>query len=296
MAGATDCTQNMEEAMKVVTVDEMRRLEAAADAAGHSYAAMMERAGRAVAGAIITRRKVRDRPVLLLVGPGNNGGDGLVAARYLSEAGARVACYLLKPRDPAEDENFRLAQERGLEIVLAGEDGEWRELQRLARQADVVVDGLLGTGTRLPLRGALAEILALVKRTLASRQQSPRAGLVSLAAPPSGGKGRPFIVAVDGPSGLDYDSGALDEAALPADLTVTFAYPKPAHFCFPGAGALGELIVADIGTDPALASDVSLEVVTPALVRGWLPPRPLGGHKGTFGKALIVAGSRHGSS
>jgi len=285
--------------MKIVTVDQMRRIEAAADAAGHSYATMMERAGQAVSEAIAARREVRGRRVLVLVGPGNNGGDGLVAARYLAEAGARPICYLFRPRDLAEDENFRLVQERGLTVVLAGDDeddggeGEkWRKLRRLAREADVVVDGLLGTGARLPLRGALAEMLAVVGRTLAARRQSPRERLTSLI-PSSTPAARnfPFVVAVDGPSGLDYDSGALDEAALPADLTVTFAYPKPGHFRIPGAGSLGELVVADIGADPELAADVSLEVVTPEMVRGWLPPRPPDAHKGTFGKALIVAGS-----
>jgi len=278
--------------MKVVTVDQMRRIEAAADAAGHSYAAMMERAGRAVAEAITARRKVRDKQVLVLVGPGNNGGDGLVSARYLAESGASTACYLLKPRDPAKDENFCLLQERGLVVVLAGEDEKWHKLHYLARQADVVVDALLGTGARLPLRGTLAEMLTLVGRTLAARRENSRERLTSLiptSIPPE--CDRPFVVAVDGPSGLDYDSGALDEAALPADLTVTFAYPKQGHFCFPGASALGELVVADIGTDPALATDIPLEVITPGVVREWLPPRPPDAHKGDFGKALIVAGS-----
>jgi hydroxyethylthiazole kinase-like uncharacterized protein yjeF len=280
--------------MKVVTVDEMRRIEVASDAAGHSYAAMMERAGKSTAEAIIARLDVRDRRILVLVGPGNNGGDGLVAARYLNEAGADVVCYLFKLRDPAEDENFYLVQEQGLGILLASEDEGWQRLRQFVREADVIVDGLLGTGTRLPLRGALAEMLDLVKRTLASRRKASHADLVSLAtSPPLGGKegGKPFIVAVDGPTGLEYDSGALDEAAISADLTVTFAYPKRGHFCFPGAGALGELVVADIGTDPTLADDVALEVVTPAMVREWFPPRPPDAHKGTFGKALIVAGS-----
>ncbi|RLC65723.1 MAG: hypothetical protein DRI48_06405 [Chloroflexi bacterium] len=108
--------------MKIVTVEEMRRIEAAADAAGHSYAAMMEQAGRAVAQAIVARQPVQNRKVLILVGPGNNGGDGLVAARHLIEAGASVTCYLFKPRDPTQDENFRLAQERGAAIVLADEN------------------------------------------------------------------------------------------------------------------------------------------------------------------------------
>jgi hydroxyethylthiazole kinase-like uncharacterized protein yjeF len=278
--------------MKVVSVDEMRRIEAASDAAGHSYAAMMERAGRAVAEAIGARRQVRDRRIVILVGPGNNGGDGLVAARYLAEAGAHVACYLLRPRDPTQDENLHLVQERGLATLLASEDVKWHRLRRAVREADVVVDAMLGTGTRLPVRGALAEILDQVGRGLAARRQPPRRPLTPLVGPPRHTRRDwPLVVAVDGPSGLEYDSGALDEVAVPADLTVTFAYPKLGHFRFPGAGAVGELVVADIGTDPALASDVTLEVATSDMVRAWLPPRPLDAHKGTFGKALIVAGS-----
>ncbi len=281
--------------MKIVTVDEMRRIEAASDAEGHSYSAMMERAGRATVKAIIARLDVREKRILVLIGPGNNGGDGLVAARYLGEAGADVVCYLFKLRDPAEDENFYRVQEQRLGIVLASEDEKGQRLQRFVREADVIVDGLLGTGTRLPLRGALAEMLDRVKQTLALRKQSSHTDLISLTTfPPNGGEeggGNPFIVAIDGPTGLEYDSGALAEVAIPADLTVTFAYPKRGHFCFPGASALGELVVADIGTDPALAASVPLEAVTPALVREWLPSRPPDAHKGTFGKALVVAGS-----
>ncbi len=277
--------------MKIVTVDEMQRIEAESDAAGHSYAAMMEQAGRSVAQAITARRKVEGASILILVGPGNNGGDGLVAARYLSEAGAHVTCYLLKPRDPGADENFRLIQAGKIPIVLAEEDEGWHDLQRHAREADILVDALLGTGTRLPLRGRLGDLLAQVGDVLAARQQSQHATLTSLTSPIPARRDHPLIVAVDGPTGLDYSSGALDEAALRADLTVTFAYPKVGHFRFPGAGILGELIVADIGIDPAIASNIALEAVTSAMVQEWLPSRPANAHKGTFGKAMIVAGS-----
>ncbi len=278
--------------MKVVTVDEMRRIEAASDAAGHSYAAMMEQAGRGTAEAITARREVQGRWILILVGPGNNGGDGLVAAHHLAKAGAHVACYLLKPRDPAADQNLRLVKEQGIGIVLAEEDRGWDKLQRLVQQADITIDALLGTGARLPLRGQLAEILGLAKQSLAAHAHPPSSPLKTLIdISPSPLPERPFVVAVDGPTGLDYDSGALDEAAISADLTVTFAYPKTGHFRFPGAGTLGELVVVDIGTDPALADDVTLEVIIPEMVHGWLPPRPPDAHKGTFGKALIVAGS-----
>jgi NAD(P)H-hydrate epimerase len=280
--------------MKVVTVEEMRHLEAASDEAGHTYDAMMERAGQAVAQAIVSRRKVQDEKILLLIGPGNNGGDGLVAGRYLAQVGAQVIGYLYEPRDPAEDQNYRMLEEMGTTIVLASDDDTGERLTRLAREADIIVDALLGTGTRLPLRGALADLLHHVQRTLEERVRPARQRLTSLTRPTDQYthlRTPAFVVAVDGPTGLAYDSGDLDEVALPADITVTFAFPKRGHFRFPGANALGELIVADIGIDPALSEDVTLEVATSQMIQRLLPARPLDAHKGTFGKALIVAGS-----
>ena len=108
--------------MKVVTVDQMQRIESESDEAGHSYSTMMEQAGRSVAQAVGARGDVRGKQVLILVGPGNNGGDGLVAARYLGEAGAFVTCYLYKDRSPAEDENFRLLLEGDVSAVFGEED------------------------------------------------------------------------------------------------------------------------------------------------------------------------------
>jgi NAD(P)H-hydrate epimerase len=101
----------------------------------------------------------------------------------------------------------------------------------------------------------------------------------------------PRVLAVDVPSGLDCDSGAVDPATLPADSTVTFAFPKRGQFLFPAAAYLGELWVADIGIPPELASEIPIEVSTPSLVRSILPARPLNAHKGTFGKVMVVAGS-----
>src|SRR5512137_18895 len=110
--------------MKLVTVDQMRRIEAASDAQGHTYAAMMERAGSAVARVIQSRLDVRDQRILVLVGPGNNGGDGLVAARHLHDAGAEIGVFVLKPR---EDEHTAVLRRRGVKIQLGADDGlpEW---------------------------------------------------------------------------------------------------------------------------------------------------------------------------
>jgi len=101
----------------------------------------------------------------------------------------------------------------------------------------------------------------------------------------------PLVVAVDGPTGLNYDTGEIDPLTLPADISVTFAYPKIGHTRFPGAGRCGELIVADIGTDPQLAQEITRAVADPALIRSLVPLRPRDAHKGTFGKVLIVSGS-----
>jgi NAD(P)H-hydrate epimerase len=278
--------------VKIVTVDEMRAIESAADAAGHSYAAMMELAGYAAAQALRQREDVARKRVLILVGPGNNGGDGLVAARHLAQAGANVACYLTRSRDPETDSNLRALRDQQVFCTTAEEDPDFEKLHKLSTGADVIIDALLGTGTQLPLRGTIARVVQMVGGVVGQRSQPSSPPLTPVTGIPEPAETqRPLIVAVDGPSGLEFDSGQIDQDALHADLTVTFAYPKRGHFRFPGAAALGDLVVADIGTDPALAGQVELEVMTIDMVREWLPARPPDAHKGTFGRALIVAGS-----
>jgi len=274
--------------MKLVSVDQMRRIEKESDAAGYTYAAMMERAGTAVAKAIQSRVEVKDKRVLVLVGPGNNGGDGLVASRVLREAGTGVQCYLF--RDRPGDPLLSTVREKDCFVALAPEDLQFRVLRRLVKGADVIVDALLGTGTARPIEGDLATILHIVSSEIEPAENSVE--LKKLGIPPGLPVSvRPLMVALDGPTGLNYDTGALDPAAVPADVTVTFAYPKLGHLAFPGAAACGELVVADIGTDPKLADDVTLEVADVEMVRAMLPARPADAHKGTFGKAMIVAGS-----
>ncbi|MBM4428766.1 MAG: NAD(P)H-hydrate dehydratase [Chloroflexi bacterium] len=278
--------------MKIVTVQQMRALEQAADAQGLSYAAMMERAGQAVAS-WITRRGVVGQQVLVLVGPGNNGGDGLVAARCLQEAGAVVSVYCWQ-RETSEDENWSRALSAGIPIFLSAEDGRYAKLRRLVADTDYILDALLGTGASRPITGALQDILAVVRQGIEKRRarQTSDVLLPVLPARPTVRQGAaPLVVAVDVPSGLNCDTGAVDAATLPADVTVTFAYPKMGQFLFPGAAYLGELVVADIGIPARLAKSVDLEVSTAGSIRSLLPRRPMDAHKGTFGKVMVVAGS-----
>ena len=287
--------------MKLVSTEEMRQLERAANDAGHSYGAMMERAGEATALAVKERVAAGAGSILVLVGPGNNGGDGLVAARYLHRWGHKVAVYIWK-RELADDPNLAHAEELGIPILWAAQDEGGRELGELARACPAVVDALLGTGATGPLRGSLCDLLRIVRQALderaegidlATKNQEPATSLRGILDQPSPTSqvARPLVVAVDVPSGLNCDTGEIDPLALKADVTVTFAYPKRGHFLFPGAGHVGELLVADIGMDPALAEGLPDQVATPELIGRLLPPRPVEAHKGTFGKALIVAGS-----
>jgi len=237
---------------------------------------MMEAAGSAVARTVLARL---DNPVehkvVVLCGPGNNGGDGLVAAYHLAEAGASVTVYCAKMPDE-NDPNLQRIRQKGLLVVDAENDQRWRVLKNLIGGVTVLLDAVFGTGVRLPLTGKPVELLKEVAQLLAERKAHP-----------------PLRIAVDCPSGLDCTTGALDEAALPADVTVTFAAAKRGQFVFPAAESVGELIVADIGIPADLPElvGVTLMLGTRETVRASLPRRPRGAHKGTFGRALIAAGS-----
>lgn len=273
--------------VKIITVEKSRELETRANEGGLGFDEMMENAGRETAEAIRRRLDPKDRRVVVLVGPGNNGGDGLVAAHYLWAMGARVTCYLWK-RSGEEDPNLQRVEKDGMPTVWAEDDGEFEALRGLLAGADVVVDALLGVGTSLPIRENLARLLDEVRCSLSERLARPALAPVVPADVADAG---PLMVAVDCPTGLDSDSGELDPHALHADLTVTFAYPKVGLLRFPGAEAVGQLVVADIGIPPELAEDVELEMASAAVIRDWLPERPASAHKGTFGRLLIVAGS-----
>jgi hydroxyethylthiazole kinase-like uncharacterized protein yjeF len=272
--------------IRIITIGESRDLENTANAGGLSFAEMMESAGRRTAEAIRSRMGIKSRRVVVLVGPGNNGGDGLVAAHYLSEMGADVTCYIWK-RDVECDRNYLRARDDGLPILWAKDDSGYAALCDLVSQSHVLVDALLGVGVTRPIGGTLKELLDVVRQALDPTASS---GLTD-TVPSELGRTGPLVVAVDCPTGIDCDTGGLDPAALYADLTVSFAHAKRGLLRFPGAEAVGDLVVADIAIPAELADDIPLEMASPELIRPWLPDRPRSAHKGTFGRALIVAGS-----
>jgi hydroxyethylthiazole kinase-like uncharacterized protein yjeF len=258
--------------LKILTASQVRQLEEACAKTGVTTDKLMENAGKAVAEEV--KRILggaEKRQVLFLVGPGNNGGDGLVAARHLHDWGAEVTVYLLGRR-AADDPNLKLVMERGIACVEAARDEGLSRFNEALAPADAVVDALFGTGTTRPFSG---NILSVLDRVNKARKKRP--------------KWR--IIALDLPSGLDADSGAADPATLYADDTITLGTPKPGLFNFPGAERVGKLVVVDIGMPEELAGEAASEYLTAEWVRPVLPERPLQANKGSFGRVLVVAGS-----
>jgi len=258
--------------VKIVTTDEMIRLERESDKRGIPPSTLMENAGLAIAQRVTRLLEgAAGRHILILVGPGNNGGDGLVAARHLHDWGARVEIYLLRPRKD-DDKNFQVVRDRGIPISLSSDDQELSMLDHILSGCDAVIDAIFGTGKLRPLEGVIKDTLLRARE-----EKQSRPGLK--------------VVAVDLPSGVDSDTGAADGSCLPADLTITLGYPKIGSFSFPGRDFIGELAVADIGIPAELGDGINTELITKNMIRTLLPQRPRNANKGTFGKVLVCAGS-----
>ncbi len=277
--------------MYIVTTQQMQAAEKAADASGLSYDQMMENAGLAVAEAIDNYFDVAGEHILILVGPGNNGGDGLVAARHLAQMGAVVTIYVWK-RNIEHDKNWEALNGADVERVLSSESVAPARLAHLFKVSTIIVDALLGTGVSRPIKGTLAELLDQTKAAIAVRRMPQEDFLLDPAYPTLDSQIEPLVVALDVPSGLNSDTGAVDSHTLAADMTITLAAVKWGHILAPGLNVVGHLIVGDIGITPDYyPNDVTLEMATAAKVASMLPSRPVTAHKGTFGTALLAAGS-----
>lgn len=278
---------------KVVTVAQMREIEAAADASGTSYDEMMQRAGRAAADraqALISH--LPEPRIALLIGPGNNGGDGMVCGLHLAQDNdqAQVRFYCLKER---ADDFTEIAREAGLFIAKAEDDHDGRVLRNMVASSDLVIDALFGIGVRLPIREEGAKVLRFANQAINARRRERPDNPVILPTHPQSDPKPPqlTVLAIDCPSGLDSDTGALDKNVIPADETITFIAAKKGQLTFPGAASVGRLSLA--GLDVTIARHQATEgaLITGEAVRELLPPRPLDSNKGTFGKALIAGGS-----
>lgn len=258
--------------MKVATAEQIRAIDRAAVELGLPSVVLMENAGLAVMHAVVEIAEALgdDPSVLVVAGKGNNGGDGLVVARHLSNHGYDVAVALLCTGEELKGDaavNYAAARGYGVELL---EDCQGQELMRAIAGADLLVDAILGTGVSGDVTGRAREALDLI-----NDRQAP-------------------VVAVDLPSGINADTGAVCGAAVRALVTVTFGLPKVGNVVYPGAAYGGELRVADISLPPAALEDAAIQtsLLTPQVAESALPPRWPDMHKGDAGRVLVVAGSR----
>lgn len=250
---------------RALTAHEVRLIEQRAVAqAGASLDGLMARAGEALATLVSSR--VPDGNVAVLCGPGNNGGDGWVAARVLHSQGRDVAVRTLRPLEELSGPAERAAHD----AVAAGVRWSVTASPADAGLADaaVIVDAILGTGSALPLREPLPAYGDAINASGA------------------------YVVAADLPTGVDSDTGAASRSAVRADSTVTFIAPKRGLMLYPGAGLSGEVVVADLGLarrDTDLAG--APEIWTTQEYAGLLPLPAPDAHKNSRGRLLIIAGS-----
>ncbi|MGA2267543.1 MAG: NAD(P)H-hydrate dehydratase [Bryobacteraceae bacterium] len=260
--------------MKVLTAAQMREVDRRTAEMGIPGIVLMENAGHRVVEFLEERFAPLDaQHIVVLCGKGNNGGDGMVIARQIHtrfNPRALDVILLAAPEELKGDAaaNYRMLAACGCPVL--------GEIPEEARNATLVLDALLGTGITGPATGRMLEGIREIQTGFPLAK----------------------VVAVDIPSGMPSDAGEPVGEFARADYTVTFTAPKAAQVLPPNCDHVGELVVGPIGSPPELYENddgVFLSLIEPDMFDELLAPRPPGGHKGTFGHVLVVAGSREKS-
>lgn len=255
--------------MRVVTGEQMKKMEKAALQYDLTYHRLMENAGSAAAAFIRRTFRVEGLNCMIFCGSGNNGGDGLVVARKLFEAGAKVLVVMVGSPPKSVEAISMYDTAKLMDIPIAGFSSHRERVLEVMGEADIIVDALYGTG----FQGALSD----TARDACSAINSAIAAVVSL----------------DTPSGVNCDTGAADSDAVHADFTIAFDSHKPAHVIEASAGLCGQIELVDIGIPDAAREGISSKFgkLSSEQVFGLLPPRDPAAHKGSHGRLLSVCGS-----
>lgn len=257
--------------MKIVSVEEMVLLEKNANISGIPYETMMKNAGTGVA-AWVTENLDLKKGVAGLVGSGNNGGDTLIALTQLSQQNVRTFAFLVRHRE--SDPYLNEYRNTGGTIIDISSTRNLVVLEEVISEKVILLDGMLGTGFRPPLRGALASVMRKV-HDLVSRLPNPQ------------------IIAVDCPSGVDCDTGEVAIETLKANATLTMAAVKQGLLKYPARSFAGEIHCLEIGIpiENRLKNKSFPDLIDRQTISQLLPVRPDSGHKGTFGTCMIIAGT-----
>lgn len=260
--------------MRLVKASEMQEMDRLTiEEVGLPGVVLMENAARGATRVFVEHfEPSRNSRILFLCGRGNNGGDGYVMARYLHQMGFGVSVIVLSQCQKITGDagaNLKIIQQMGLDLKEAAGPQQWTAYRDCFERADFIVDGILGTGLKSGVRGFYQQVIEAVNAS-----------------------GKP-VMAIDIPSGLHADTGAVMGVAVRADVTPTFGFPKLGQLLFPGAGLVGRLVRIDIGI-PRAATDrvpVHARLIEARDVQGMFPFEDPDVHKGSRGHLLVIAGS-----
>jgi NAD(P)H-hydrate epimerase len=259
--------------MYIVTSGEMREIDKATIDSGIPGRILMENAGRGAVQVLLNRfPDAGSKRIGILTGRGNNGGDGFVMARHLSQKGIDVIVYLLSEASAVKGDalaNLELLYRFGIPAVEIPDRKAFEANKNFMRNRDMWVDAIFGTGLNSDIKGYISDIIMFIN---------------SLQKP---------VVAVDIPSGINSDTGQICGEAVKSSVTVTFGYAKAGHYIYPGAEYSGRVETVDIGIPPIIAGKIAPKqyLLDDRTVSSYLKPRAGDSHKGTAGHLFIVAGS-----
>jgi NAD(P)H-hydrate epimerase len=260
--------------MKILTSRQMKEIDRRAiEEIGILGPILMENAGLQVVKNILSRfPQISKEKIVIVAGKGNNGGDGFVVARHLSNLGAAPLVLLLASKQEVKGDaavNLRIAEKSGIKIKEVCSLQDWKRQKNNIFDSSLVVDAIFGTGLASPAQGLYAAAIEEIN------------------------KAKAYKISVDIPSGLSSDTFQIIGPCVKADLTVTLAAPKIAHIFPPAEEYIGELVVTDIGVPPFLFEDKSLklELVERETILPYFVRRRKDTHKGTYGHLFILSGS-----
>ena len=261
--------------VKVATSKEMRSLEDRANQQGVDNSALLEKAGLEIA--LDVSREVgflRGIPILILVGPGNNGSDGLIAGMHLSSFGAKVTVILTLERTPFDPIMAKIVRSN-VKLFSLCQQSNQEALSVLANEVEkshVIIDAIFGIGINRAITGFFAKVLTTVNERK---------------------KNSSLVFAVDVPTGLFSDTGEIDKSLLSPDITLALGVLKVGHVTQPGASKTGRLRLLDIGIPDNIESSIQTNLITKKIVSKYFIDRPSDSNKGTFGKAFVIGGSEN---
>lgn len=260
--------------MRVVTSAEIQEIDRTSIRQfGIPGALLMETAGILTTRVILERFHAVGKKVTVICGTGNNGGDGFVIARHLQRQGVICSTVIVGKKEKLEGDallNYRLLAGNSPDLRECRDNSQISMLTTLLHDSSLIVDALFGTGLSSPVKGLAEDVIAMINSS-----EKP-------------------AVAVDIPSGIDGSTGRICGVAVKASVTVTMGLPKAGLLLYPGAVFAGEIFVADIGFPQELTESVQngISLLTARRVAPFIPERHENAHKGTSGRAFLIAGSK----